>query len=162
VQALNTDVRGISHRLHPAILKDLGLSRALRAMVHEFREREAMPATYSESNLPDDLSASVTTAIYRITQEALRNITKHAGETHVKVSINADDGVVRLQVRDFGLGFDQESDYPNKGLGMISMEERARIVGGNFSVKSALGEGTTITVEIPLQHDSPPAQPSTA
>jgi two-component system, chemotaxis family, CheB/CheR fusion protein len=161
VQALNTDVRGISHRLHPAILKDLGLSRALRAMVHEFREREAMPATYSESNLPDDLSASVTTAIYRITQEALRNITKHAGETHVKVSINADDGVVRLQVRDFGLGFDQESDYPNKGLGMISMEERARIVGGNFSVKSALGEGTTIAVEIPLQHDSPPAQPST-
>jgi len=151
VQSLNTDVREISHRLHPTILKDLGLSRALRAMVHEFRQREHMPATYSESELPENLPQTVTAALYRITQEALRNITKHAGETHVKVSLQGDDGVVRLQVRDFGVGFDQDSDYPIRGLGLVSMEERARIAGGKFSVKSALGEGTTVVVEIPLE-----------
>ena len=151
VQSLNTDVRAISHRLHPAILKDLGLSLALRAMVHEFREREHMPATYSEFNVPENLPQAVATALYRIAQEALRNITKHAGETHVKVSLAGDNGNVRMQVRDFGAGFDQDSDdYPTKGLGLVSMEERARIAGGAFSVKSTLGEGTKIVVEIPL------------
>jgi two-component system CheB/CheR fusion protein len=151
VQSLNTDVRAISHRLHPAILKDLGLSLALRAMVHEFREREHMPATYSESNVPENLPQPLATALYRIAQEALRNITKHAGETHVKVSLMCKNGNVRMHVRDFGAGFDQDSDdYPTKGLGLVSMEERARIAGGAFSVKSALGEGTTILVEIPL------------
>ena len=151
VQSLDTDVRAISHRLHPAILKDLGLSLALRAMVREFRQREHMPATYSESNVPENLPQAVSTALYRIAQEALRNITKHAGETHVKVSLTGENGNVRVQVRDFGAGFDQDSeDYPTKGLGLISMEERARIAGGAFSVKSALGEGTSIVVEIPL------------
>jgi two-component system CheB/CheR fusion protein len=151
VQSLNTDVRAISHRLHPAILKDLGLSLALRAMVHEFRQREQMPATYSESNVPENLPQAVATALYRIAQEALRNITKHAGETHVKLSLMGENGNVRMQVRDFGAGFDQDSDdYPTTGLGLVSMEERARIAGGALSVKSALGEGTSIAVEIPL------------
>ena len=110
-----------------------------------------MPATYSEFNVPENLPQAVATALYRIAQEALRNITKHAGETHVKVSLAGDNGNVRMQVRDFGAGFDQDSDdYPTKGLGLVSMEERARIAGGAFSVKSALGEGTKIVVEIPL------------
>ncbi len=152
VQSLNSDVRSISHRLHPAILKDLGLSAALRAIVQEFRRREGMPATYSESNLPDGLSQTVTTALYRITQEALRNISKHAGETHVKVSLAGSADKIRLQVRDFGTGFDQESDYPIRGLGLVSMEERARVAGGTFSVKSSLGDGTTVIVEIPVDH----------
>ena len=150
VQSLNDDVRGISHRLHPAILNDLGLSAALRTMVQEFRVRERMPATYSESDLPENLPQPAVTALYRISQEALRNITKHAGETHVKVSIQGVDGIVRLQIRDFGAGFDQEDEYPIKGLGLVSMEERARIAGGTFAVKSTLGEGTNVVVEIPL------------
>ena len=73
VQSLNTEVRQISHRLHPAILHDLGLSAALKAMVKEFGERENMPATYQAQDVPDDLPDQAATAIYRITQEALRN-----------------------------------------------------------------------------------------
>ncbi len=151
VQSLNTDVRELSHRLHPAILNDLGISAALQSLVEDFRENEQMPATYSESEVPRDLSQATATALYRITQEALRNISKHAGHTHAKVSLETVGGVVRLQIRDFGNGFDQDTEYPIRGLGLVSMEERARIAGGTFTVISSLGNGTDIVVAIPLE-----------
>ena len=150
VQSLNTDVREISHKLHPAILYDLGITAALKSLVEDFRVREGMPASYFETDVPHDLPQTVTTALYRITQEALRNVSKHAGETHVKVQLQGIGGAVQLQVRDFGNGFDQDADYPLRGLGLVSMEERARIAGGAFSVTSSLGNGTDIVVEIPL------------
>src|SRR5579862_4903993 len=127
VQSLNTDVRQISHRLHPAILQDLGLPAALKAMVQEFGHRENMPATYTSQNLPEKWSSDAATALYRIAQEALRNVSKHAGKTHVKVLLAGVDHHLQLRVSDFGVGFDQESDNPHYGLGMISMQERARL-----------------------------------
>jgi two-component system CheB/CheR fusion protein len=151
VQSLNTDVREISHRLHPAILSDLGLSAAIKSLMDDFRQREQMPVTYSELEVPENMPPSVMTALYRVTQEALRNVSKHAGQTHVKVSLEGVNGAIRLQVRDFGHGFDQDADYPVRGLGLISMEERARIAGGMFSVTSSLGNGTNIVVDIPLR-----------
>jgi two-component system CheB/CheR fusion protein len=150
VQSLNTDVREISHRLHPAILSDLGLSAAIKSLVDDFRQREQVPATYSELDVPKNPPQSAMTAMYRITQEALRNVSKHAGGTHVKVSLEGINGMIRLQVRDFGNGFDQDRDYPARGLGLVSMEERARIAGGAFSITSSLGNGTDIVVDIPL------------
>jgi two-component system CheB/CheR fusion protein len=92
LQTLNTDVRQISHRLHPAILQDLGLPAALKAMVEEFGKREKMPATYAGRDLPESCSPDTATAIYRIAQEALRNVSKHAGKTHVKVKWPASKG----------------------------------------------------------------------
>ncbi len=89
-------------------------------------------------------------ALYRITQEALRNVAMHAGKTHVKVTLSAPDSVVELKVMDFGIGFDRDADPPAQGLGMISMQERARLAGGNLDAQSGLGQGTTITVTIPL------------
>lgn len=151
IQALNSDVREISHRLHPAILNDLGISAALKALVDDFRERQHMPATYSESGAPDDLPQAAKTALYRITQEGLRNVIKHAGDTHVKVFLEKTDSLVRLQIRDFGIGFDQGHEFPVQGLGFTSMEERARIANGTFAVSSSLGNGVTIVVEIPLE-----------
>jgi two-component system, chemotaxis family, CheB/CheR fusion protein len=69
----------------------------------------------------------------------------------VKVQLQGVDGRVQLQVRDFGTGFDQDADFPLRGLGLVSMQERARIAGGTFSVTSSLGEGTNIVVEIPVE-----------
>lgn len=151
LSTLNTDVRQISHRLHPAILNDLGLSAALQSMVKEFGERENMPATYSTQNLPDKWSQEAATAIYRITQEALRNVSKHAGKTHVKVLLSGTPMGIELTVKDFGVGFDRDTELPATGLGMISMQERARLAGGALYVQSALGHGTTVTVAIPLE-----------
>jgi two-component system CheB/CheR fusion protein len=151
-QSLNTDVRQISHRLHPAILSDLGLSAALKALVQEFGEREGMPATFLTQDLPESWSSHAAMAIYRIAQEALRNVAKHAGRTHVKVILAGVEGQLQLRVMDFGLGFDQEAENGTFGLGMISMQERARQAGGTLIVQSALGQGTTVTAEIPLEH----------
>jgi len=149
IQLINTDVRQISHRLHPAILNDLGLSAALKALVTEFGERENMPVSYVTQNLPEEWSPDVATELYRITQEALRNVAKHAGKTHVKVVLSGTDDRLCLKVMDFGIGFDQEQEAESPGLGMISMKERARIAGGSMTVISKLGEGTTVTVDVP-------------
>lgn len=148
VHSLNTDVRHISHRLHPAILNDLGLSAALRAMVKEFGEREHMPVTYLTQELPESWSTEAATAVYRITQEALRNVAKHAGKTHVKVILSGKDDRLELRVMDFGIGFDQDAEGVRKGLGMISMQERARLAGGSLTIQSALGQGTTVIAEV--------------
>jgi two-component system, chemotaxis family, CheB/CheR fusion protein len=153
VQSLNTDVRTISHRLHPTILNDLGLPAALKAMVKELGERENMPATYQSQNLPESWPPEAATAIYRIAQEALRNVSKHAGKTHVKVELAGVDGRLQLRVKDFGVGFDGEVELSNGGLGMISMQERARLAGGALDIQSALGQGTTVIADIPLDRN---------
>jgi two-component system CheB/CheR fusion protein len=152
VQSINTDLRHLSHRLHPAILYDLGLSAALKALVTEFGEREEMPATYLTRNLPDSWSQQAATAIYRIAQEALLNVAKHAGKTHVKMMLSGDTDRLRLKVMDFGIGFDQESEQQIATLGTISMRERARLAGGTLIVTSKLGEGTTVLLDVPIDH----------
>lgn len=152
LQSLNTDVRSISHRLHPAILSDLGLPTALKAMVKEFGERENMPVTYLSQDLPENWSPEAATAIYRIAQEALRNVAKHAGKTHVKVELAGIDSRLQLRVKDFGVGFDQDLEFNGGGLGRISMQERARLAGGTLSIQSELGQGTTVTADIPLEN----------
>jgi two-component system CheB/CheR fusion protein len=151
LQGLNTDVRQLSHRLHPRVLKDLGLAAALRGLVEEFDRREGMPAAFSSRGLPELVPDEPATAIYRITQEALRNVAKHAGRTHVKVMLESVDHTLVLKVRDFGVGFDTEAAEGQSGLGMISMQERARIAGGTFGIESELGGGTAVTVKVPLE-----------
>ena len=150
-QALNSDVRRLSHCLHPAIIKDLGLSAALKALVKDFGELEQMPVTYLTRNLPESWSIESAIAIYRIAQEALRNVSRHAGKTHVKVMLSGVKGRLQLRVMDFGVGFDQDEETPAGGLGMISMQERARLAGGFLTIKSSLGQGTTVTAEVPLE-----------
>jgi two-component system CheB/CheR fusion protein len=152
VDSLNTDVRQISHRLHPSILKDLGLPAALKAMVTEFGDRENMPSSFTTQDLPESWPPTVATAVYRIAQEALRNVSKHAGKTHVKVVLSGTDSKLQLRVMDFGIGFDQEGDGFSHGLGFVSMQERARLVGGTLEVQSSLGGGTTVAVDVPLDH----------
>ncbi len=154
VEALSTDVRSMSHQLHPAILDDLGLSAALKSLVREFGTREAMPASYVSRNLPAIPPQPAATALYRITQEALRNVAKHAGMTHVKVILEANGGSLHLEVRDLGSGFDTEGKDGSEmatGLGMITMKERARLAHGTLSVDSVLGEGTTVTADVPFE-----------
>lgn len=150
LQALSNDVRKMSHHLHPAVLDDLGLSAGLKALVNEFGEREGMPATYVARGLPQLPAQPAVTAVYRITQEALRNVAKHAGKTHVKVILEARDGKLHLEIRDLGGGFDTDVSDSNEGLGMITMKERARLAHGTLEVTSALGEGTNVVADIPF------------
>ena len=152
VKQLNNDVRNLSHQLHPAILTDLGLPAALKELVDDFGRHEQMFATYIGTNVPEHIPVEAATAVYRITQEALRNVSKHAGRTHVKVLLEGLDDRLRLEVRDLGTGFDTDAEMPRRGLGLISMKERARIAGGSIGIRSALGEGTTVTLRVPFSH----------
>jgi signal transduction histidine kinase len=147
--ALSEDVRRMSHALHPSVIDDLGISAALRTLVEEFREREHMIATVTVQDVPADIPIPVATALYRIVQEALRNVAKHAGRTHVKVILRRTEKAIRLQVIDFGNGFDVSAG--RSGLGLVSMEERARMIEGTFGLESEPGEGTRITVDVPLK-----------
>lgn len=144
---LSNEVRTLSHRLHPSILDDLGLAYALRSLVTEFGEREDMPATFTRLNVPEFIPKSVAAALYRVTQEALRNVSKHAGKTHVRVMLEGTPDYICLEIVDMGEGFDQEERVG--GLGLLSMAERVHLIGGSFEVKSLLGRGTSINVKVP-------------
>ncbi len=150
LQSLNTDVRQISHRLHPAIIDDLGLVPALKSLIDEFREREQMPATLLTQPVPEHLPSTTVITLYRIAQESLRNVAKHAGKTHVKLILDVKDDKLCLEIRDSGFGFDQEADGKPQGLGLLSIKERARIAGGHSTIRSTLGKGTIVSIEIPV------------
>lgn len=146
--SLSQDVRLMSHRLHPSIIEDLGLNPALQLLTEEFGRRENMIATFASQNVPGNVPLEVATALYRIAQETLRNVSKHAGQTHARVSLRGTPEGLQLQVADFGNGFDTKTGKP--GLGLLSMEERARHIGATLRVQSAPGEGTRVTVNVPL------------
>jgi len=146
---ISTDVRTLSHQLHPAIIEDLGLAIALEELVKEFGRSEDMPATFSTSGVPPKISLEMATALYRIAQEALSNVAKHAGKTHVRVNLAGKQGGLLLRIRDLGHGF-ETSQERRAGLGLVSMEERARLVGGIFRVQSQVNGGTSVEVEVPL------------
>lgn len=146
-RSLSEDLRRISHTLHPAIVEDLGIVAALRSLTKEFAERSGWPAIFLEENVPSYLPADVSGSLYRVAQEALRNVQKHAGETSVRVTLHGHSGEVVLGVSDLGKGF----DVPNEtGLGITSMRERTCLSGGSFTLTSAPGKGTTIRVRLPV------------
>ncbi|HVV47770.1 MAG TPA: CheR family methyltransferase [Bryobacteraceae bacterium] len=148
IAAASDEVRRIAHGLHPSALEDLGITPALRALVENFRGNEQMIVSFSAPDTLAHLPIGTSTGLYRIAQEALRNASKHAGRAHVKVLLREVPSGIRLQVTDSGEGFDVQA--PRTGLGLISMEERARLMGGTLSVDSKLGEGTRITVDVPV------------
>jgi two-component system CheB/CheR fusion protein len=148
IAAASDEIRRIAHGLHPSSLEDLGITPALRALADNFRGNEQTIVTFSASDALSPVPIEIATGLYRIAQEALRNANKHAGRAHVKVLLRGTPSGIRLQVMDSGEGFDPQA--PRGGLGLISMEERARLMGGTLSVESKVGEGTRITLDVPL------------
>jgi two-component system CheB/CheR fusion protein len=149
VGLLGSDVRRLSHGLHPSLLDDLGLAAALRSLTSDFGEREGMITTFSAQDVPESLPIDIATGLYRIAQESLRNVGKHAGKTHVKVNLRGTPDGLQLQISDAGHGFEQRLE--RNGLGLISMEERARLMEANLRVNSVVGHGTSVTVLVPSQ-----------
>ena len=148
--SLSEDVHARSRQLHPSILDDLGLVEALRSECSSFARRNGIRVDYQPRDVPDNLSKDVSLCVYRVSQESLRNLAKYAAVKEGQIALVASDEELRLQVRDHGLGFDLDHARSEPGLGLSSMEERVRLVGGRFSITSAQGQGTTIEVRIPL------------
>jgi PAS domain S-box-containing protein len=149
VSDLAHGLRAASHRLHPSVLENLGLSTALRMLVEEQRGQNG-EARFIERGASAPLPASHTTALYRIAQEGLRNAAKHALGAPVRLTLIYRETGVELSIEDAGGGFDLGEIQGKRGLGLLSMQERARSIGATFILDSTIGEGTNIRVSVPL------------
>jgi tetratricopeptide (TPR) repeat protein len=145
---LGDDLRHLSHELHPAILERRGLEVALRDRCTELEERHGLPVEL-DFQAEHPIPAEVALALYRIAQEGLTNAVRHAGARTARLALCADRGTVRLTLADDGAGFDPLAARREGGLGLVSMEERARLLGGRCRIVSAPGSGTTVEVTVP-------------
>lgn len=146
---LSTDLRHLSHELHPSALEHLGLLEALRDRCDEFGEQNGVAVRFDVSESWREVSSAIALCIYRVVQEALRNVATHARARTVTVSLDRRDGRLLMQVIDDGCGFDAEGPKPRTGLGLVSLAERVRVLGGELAVSAAPGAGTRIAVNLP-------------
>lgn len=149
LMALSEDVHALSRQLHPSILDDLGLVEALRSECAAFSRREGIRVEYSPDPLTAAVPSDVALCLYRVSQEALRNVARHAATDHVMITLQTVDAGIVLRIEDHGVGFDPESDRSQPGLGLSSMAERVTLIQGTISVTSIVGRGTVVEVRAP-------------
>src|SRR5215208_1651654 len=149
------ELLNLARQLRPSALDDHGLMPAVETQLKRFSARTGVEVTLNADGDPDSLPEDVQTAVYRILQEALANVGRHAGATAVAVDVEAHGERLELRIRDDGEGFDPAatargpaSDGAGAGLGLSGMVERARLAGGELDVRSAPGGGTTVTLRI--------------
>ncbi|GBD15974.1 Oxygen sensor histidine kinase NreB [bacterium HR26] len=144
-------IRAIAHELRPPSLDDLGLPAALEGLAAQQRQRFGLPVTVTIRGPRRRLDPDVELALYRIAQEALTNVAKHAQAGQAQLQLSFDNGQVTLEIRDDGRGFDV-GQLPSRhgGLGLFSMRERAQLVGAELTLASAPGAGTVVRVTAPL------------
>ena len=147
---LSSDVHRLSRRLHPTILEDLGLVKAVEEECVRFSQQEGIDVGFVGHHVPDVLAKETALSLYRVVQEGLRNIVKHARTKEARVSLIGDGDTIHLSIEDDGTGFDPALVRKKGGLGLASMEERVRLVGGRLLIESGQGGGTLITVEVPV------------
>jgi PAS domain S-box-containing protein len=149
--SLSNDIRQLSHELHPAVLEHIGLQMALESYCAEFSGREGIPVALDIEKGITEIQPRIALCLYRIAQEALRNIAKHSGAASANVTLSTANGGVRLVISDKGVGYDYSQARAKGGLGLISMEERVRLLSGNFQVITHPQQGTEVRVYIPNQ-----------
>lgn len=144
------EVRRISHDLRPALLDDLGLAAALDHLAREFREHTSIAARFESEDKVDGLTDVANTVLFRIAQEALTNINRHAKATKVSLRLTGDKSSVTLAISDDGIGFDVAgiAQHPKRGIGLRNMHERVNAIGGRLELISS-AEGTNVTTILP-------------
>ena len=150
MEVLSEDLRRTARNLHPFTLTHLGLGEALRSYCAEFSNLRQFKVRFTTRALPDTIPPGVALCVYRVVQEALGNVSKHSGAARAEVSISGNNNALRVAIRDDGHGFNLD-DAKGKGLGLISMEERVRHLGGTFAISPKRGDGTRIEIRIPLE-----------
>ncbi|MGH7556033.1 MAG: histidine kinase, partial [Longimicrobiales bacterium] len=150
VKSLTYDVRQISHELHPAVIGLVGCAAALRSHCNEFARQHAVNVTFrapaEEAHVPPEVGL----CLYRVAQESLRNIARHASATRVRVQMRHTPTLLGLSIRDDGIGFDGATLRNARGLGLVSMEERVRLLGGRMRIRTRSDGGAEVLVVIPI------------
>jgi PAS domain S-box-containing protein len=150
LREISARLSSISHQLNPPTLSYIGLSKALESECQAFSEKRHVPVSWSCNEIPTILNPMVALTYLRVVQEALHNIARHSGATTVTVNLTIASDLITLQIMDDGIGFDVEQSRLAAGLGLIGMQERMRLIGGEFEILSQPGKGTRISCRTPL------------
>jgi signal transduction histidine kinase len=161
---LGADLHTLAHRLHSATLERLGLVPGMSAFCKEFAGQYAIRVAFAHQDVPKTLPSEVSLCLFRIVQEALRNVRKHSGASEVHVGLDFVANSLHLAVSDNGRGFNPKEDPLSHGLGLRSMEERARLIGARFTVHSEPQRGTRVDVWVRVrpEHNKEAAHPAAA
>lgn len=151
-EQLATDLQRLAHQLHPSILEHVGLEAAVREHAEEFATRTGLKTEVLVRKVPVTIPLDSATCLYRVLQESLQNVRKHAEATNILVRLLRTGRGIGLCIHDDGRGFDHAPEMtPSKGLGLTSMAERVKGLMGTFRVKTQLGDGTEIHAWVPLE-----------
>jgi signal transduction histidine kinase len=158
---VSSDIHSLSYQLHPSRLELLGLVASLKGFCREFSSQHDINVQFLHANISGQIPKDVTLCLYRITQEALQNVVKHSQSMEAEVELSGRSAEIELCISDSGRGFDVESAKRAAGLGLVSMRERLRLVGGHLSIESAPSRGTRIRVRVPHVPNTAPLDSST-
>ena len=151
VSELGADLHSLSHRLHSSTLENLGLVAGLKAFCEEFSDQQGIEVDFAKENVPSRIPAEATLCIFRIAQEALRNVKRHSGANRAEVRLEWSGDRLHLSVSDRGRGFDPHNPSADGGIGIRSMEERLRLLGGQLEIHSRPMEGARIDAWLPFE-----------
>jgi signal transduction histidine kinase len=152
LDSLASQIRELSHQLHPAALEHLGLVKALRTHVDELSNEEQLAVRFSADVRTDPVPPEIAVCIYRVALEALRNVSVHSGASSADVTLREVDHALVLEVADSGKGFDVEKLRHGTGLGLASSEERVKLLHGSLEILSVANYGTRLTARVPLKN----------
>ena len=155
---ISSRVYAVSHQLHSSTLDVLGLVKGMRGWCKEFGNQQKLEIDFKSDNVPS-VPQQISLCLFRVLQEALHNAAKHSGVKRIEVQLAKKPSEIHLTVRDSGRGFEMGAAGQSKGLGLTSMKERVRLVGGTITIESKPMGGATIHVRVPLElkHHSQPA-----
>ncbi len=149
IDEIGTDLRSVSRRLHSSTLETLGLTAGIRSFCAEFSSQSAIKVVFDHKSVPKSTNPDIALCLFRIVQEGLRNVRTHSRATKVDVWLEGNAEGISLTLSDDGVGFKLADSVASHGIGLRSMRERARILGGTFKVQSSPGQGTRIAVTVP-------------
>jgi PAS domain S-box-containing protein len=150
ISEIATDIQSLSHELHSAKLQYLGIAGAIRGFCREFGEHQKVEIDFQAQDLPTPVPPDAALCFFRVLQEALHNSAKHSGVRHFEVRLWGTSDEIHLTIRDSGAGFDREEIKVSRGLGLISMEERLKLLKGTLSIDTHPKGGTTIHARVPV------------
>jgi PAS domain S-box-containing protein len=159
---ISSDIHHLSHRLHPSKLHNLGLVVALHGLCNEISEQSGVKIHFTYRAVPRALPSDISLCLYRISQEALNNVVRHSSAREATLELSRTNHTIGLCISDAGLGFSPEQVQEKAGLGLVSMRERLRLVGGQLSIVSEPFHGTQVCAQVPLTDRSVPEENGSA
>ena len=155
LKGVSDDLRRTAYQLHPSVLEHLGLAAALRAYCEDISKQGKLSVAFQQRGGLREIPEPVALCLYRIAQECLHNVVNHSGATSASVKLLGKKTAISLSISDAGGGFDPGEASKKSGLGLVGMEERVRLVEGSISIRTRPGEGTDVTIHVPLNREFP-------